>query len=68
MNRGTMTKTGSPTVWRRACYGEANCVEIADTADGMLMRDSKLADSPILGFSLESWSGFVAGVRAGEFD
>lgn len=64
-----MAELGSPSVWRRSTRcGESNCVEIATASDGILMRDSKLDDSPVLGFSREAWSHFVAGVRAGEFD
>jgi Domain of unknown function (DUF397) len=50
------------------CDGDAGCVEIAGTVDGVLVRDSKLGDSPILSFGSQSWAEFVAGVRDGQFD
>ena len=48
------------------CGGGA-CVEVARSADGFLLRDSKDPDSPVLTFTIEEWSDFVSGVRAGEF-
>jgi uncharacterized protein DUF397 len=50
------------------CGGDASCVEIASTVDGYLVRDSKLAESPILSFGPQAWAEFVASVREGLFD
>lgn len=57
--------------WRRAarCSGvNSTCVEVAATADGVAVRDSKDPSGPVLRFTAEEWRVFVAGVRAGEFD
>jgi hypothetical protein len=53
---------------RSSRCSDSGCVEVASAPEGFLVRDSKLADSPILGFAPAQWADFVAGVRAGEFD
>jgi hypothetical protein len=61
-------ETGQPTAWRKSSYcGSAACVEIAKTDDMFLVRDSKDPESPVLAFTQEEWSAFIAGVNAGEF-
>jgi hypothetical protein len=50
-------------------YGNGNCVEVAGLADDIIMvRDSKNAKGPVLGFTQGEWDAFVGGVRNGEFD
>lgn len=59
---------GSPR-WRKSSRCDsASCVEVATFADAVAVRDSKVSDGPILWFSPEEWSAFVAGVRVGDFD
>jgi hypothetical protein len=56
--------------WRKssACKDSANCVELADLADGRVaLRHSEDPDGAALLFSAQEWSAFVTGVRAGEF-
>ena len=54
-------------VWRRPTRCEATqCVEVADEPGRVLMRDSKLEESPVLAFDRRAWAEFVAGVKAGE--
>jgi hypothetical protein len=49
--------------------GNAQCVEAAALAGGgIAVRDSKDPDGPVLVFTAEEWSAFVAGVKGGEFD
>ncbi|WP_371478798.1 DUF397 domain-containing protein [Kitasatospora sp. NBC_00315] len=44
------------------------CVEAARTvAKGQAVRDSKDPEGPMLLFSADAWSAFVAGIKAGEF-
>jgi Domain of unknown function (DUF397) len=44
-------------------------VEVAGLADDIIMvRDSKNAKGPVLGFTQGEWDAFVGGVRNGEFD
>lgn len=51
----------------RCVTGE--CVEVSFTGTGdVLVRDSKNPEGPMLYFTTEEWSAFVAGVHNGEFD
>jgi hypothetical protein len=56
--------------WRKSTRSAANgaCVEIAETADTVLVRDSKDATGPRLEFGYASWQAFISSVRAGAFD
>jgi len=57
------------TPWRKSSYSGANgCIEVAMTADGVGMRDTKDRKGPVLLFTPDEWTAFVAGVRNGEFD
>jgi hypothetical protein len=56
--------------WIKSSYCAADkpqCVEVALTAAGVQVRDSK---SPVatLRFTVDEWTAFLAGVKAGEFD
>jgi len=54
--------------WRRSSYcGNGACVEVARSTDGFLVRDAKHPDSPVLTFTVDEWSAFVAGVKSDEF-
>lgn len=44
-----------------------SCVQVATTAETVLVRDSKNPDGAVLRFTAEEWRTFVLGVRAGEF-
>ncbi|GGU37109.1 DUF397 domain-containing protein [Streptomyces coeruleorubidus] len=54
-------------VWRKSSYsdgGQTNCLEVADGHPGMVpVRDSKQSDGPILVFSANPWTSFLAGVK-----
>jgi hypothetical protein len=55
--------------WRKSQASGANgCVEVADTADYVWVRDTKDREGPVLFFTRNEWTAFLAGVRAGEFD
>jgi hypothetical protein len=47
------------------CSG-ANCVEVGQHDDAVLIRDSKDSDGPTLRFTRDEWRVFVLGVRNGE--
>ncbi|MEV8504283.1 DUF397 domain-containing protein [Actinoplanes sp. NPDC051475] len=55
--------------WRRSsrCSTGA-CVEVAQFADRIMIRDSKDLAVPALTFTRDEWSAFVRGVKANEFD
>lgn len=49
--------------------GNGACVEVGTcTCHGVLVRDSKDPDGPVLNFSTDSWRALIAGIKAGELD
>jgi hypothetical protein len=67
--KGT-TMQDATLVWRKSTRSGAagHCVEVAQVPSAVLVRDSKDIDGPVLAFGAPGWAGFIAGVRAGEFD
>ncbi|MEV8324368.1 Scr1 family TA system antitoxin-like transcriptional regulator [Kitasatospora sp. NPDC056731] len=60
------TKTDAP--WRKSSYSGnngGNCVEVATTRPGRLVRDSKDPEGPVLDFSPVAWQSFIDAVRTG---
>jgi Domain of unknown function (DUF397) len=59
----------SPLTWRRSrfCSGGA-CVEVARSGSSYFVRDSKIAQSPVLRFTEAEWRAFAQGMRAGDFN
>ncbi|WP_439676101.1 DUF397 domain-containing protein [Embleya sp. MST-111070] len=57
-------------VWIKASASDQNgtCVELADMAGGVAMRDSKNPDLPALRYTRDELAAFIAGAKAGEFD
>ena len=56
--------------WRKSTRSGAagHCVEVANGRSAVLVRDSKDVKGPVLTFGETDWAGFIAGVRAGQFD
>ena len=52
--------------WRKSSYSNpsGNCVEAADLADGVAVRDSRSPDGPALAFTGATWGAFTRGVKA----
>ncbi|MFF7964334.1 DUF397 domain-containing protein [Streptomyces sp. NPDC007903] len=49
--------------WRKSSYSNGdggNCVEVAD---GVLVRDSKVQDSPVLLVGNTAWANFIDAIR-----
>ena len=44
------------------------CVAVVPAEGGVLIRSSRVDDGPVLSFTHEEWTAFLAGVRNGEFD
>jgi hypothetical protein len=64
-----MASTGtdlSTTRWRKSTYSNGSgglCLEVADGLPGVVpVRDSKLADGPVLVVPATAWAPFVAAV------
>lgn len=56
--------------WRTSSRSGGNgaCVEIAGTADGVAVRDSKDRSGPVLVFTPDEWRVFATRAKAGRFD
>lgn len=66
----TISQQLSPGAWFKSSFSGPNgCVEIAETAERVWVRDTKAGGrGPVLTFTRAEWTAFLAGVRAGEFD
>jgi hypothetical protein len=54
--------------WRKSSYcGTSSCLELA-TDEAIHIRDSKDPDGAQLEFTPDSWTSFISGVKAGQFD
>jgi hypothetical protein len=58
----------SPLSWRKSSASNPNgeCVEIASTGSGVLMRDSSQPSGFLLACTPAQWSAFLRRVRSGE--
>lgn len=56
--------------WRRSTRsnGQGDCVEMAEVADAIGVRDSKDPTGSVLVFTRAEWDAFVDGAKNGEFD
>lgn len=53
-------------VWRKSSRSSAsgsNCVEVAELAQAVGVRDSKDPAGPVLRFSPYAWASFIGGLR-----
>ncbi len=54
--------------WRRSTFcASGSCIECANDGEAILVRDSKLANSPILAFGTTAWKQFVAAIKEDAF-
>jgi hypothetical protein len=55
-------------MWRKSSHSgyNGNCVEVTQTPDLVLVRDSKEPAGPVLEFSTPEWREFVARLMAGK--
>jgi hypothetical protein len=53
--------------WRKSSYSNpsGNCLEAAELAGGVALRDSRLPGGPALVFSRAAWDAFVGDVKRG---
>ena len=52
--------------WRKASYsgsGGGSCVEVADAASVVLVRDTTNRDGGALAFTAEAWAEFLASLK-----
>lgn len=59
------------TAWRKSSCSnggvDGNCVEVAELADRIALRDSKDPDGPVLSFPRTEWHAFLNSTRTGQF-
>lgn len=55
--------------WQTSSYSQpqSNCVQVAASGSGQLIRDSKDPDGSWLRVPTAQWRAFAAGIRTGEF-
>jgi hypothetical protein len=66
-----MTPNLSGAVWHKSSRSGGNggnCVEVAELAGTVAVRDSKRPDGGVLIFDDAGWTGFVEATKHGEFD
>ncbi|ADL47622.1 DUF397 domain-containing protein [Micromonospora aurantiaca (nom. illeg.)] len=58
------TRPSTQSSWRKSSHSdEGNCIEVADTHEPILVRDSKNSAGPVLRFAPEQWHTFTQAVR-----
>ena len=58
-------------IWRKSSFSSStggNCFEIAATADGLYVRNSKRPSDGTVAFTGSELAAWIAGCKAGEFD
>ncbi|MEU6057185.1 DUF397 domain-containing protein [Streptomyces sp. NPDC047097] len=65
-----MSNDSLPIEWRKSSYSSGNgqCVEVAQLADAVALRDSKNPLGPALAIAPAGFSAFVRGVAGGGFE
>ncbi|SCE97592.1 DUF397 domain-containing protein [Micromonospora chokoriensis] len=55
--------------WKKSTRSSGNgqCVEVADLADAVALRDSKDPTGPALLFRREGWTSFLTSAKQGQF-
>jgi hypothetical protein len=68
MNHTTPTHN---LTWRKSSFSGTNggnCVEVAKTDEGILVRNSKRPDEGSIAFTRAELAAWIDGCKAGEFD
>ena len=55
--------------WRKSSYSNnGQCVEVAETNDGVLVRNSNRPDAGTIEFTRAEMAAWIEGCKAGEFE
>jgi hypothetical protein len=63
--------TPQDLTWRKSSFSGGNgaaCVEVAQTDDGVLVRNSNHPQAGTVAFTHRELAAWIAGCKAGEFD
>lgn len=56
-------------LWRKSSHSNnGSCVEVAETAAGVLVRNSNRPDAGTIAFTRAEMAAWIEGCKAGEFD
>ncbi|WP_392960766.1 DUF397 domain-containing protein [Streptomyces sp. LN245] len=62
MNAAGSESVATEPAWFKSSYSGAEggqCLEVASTREGVLVRDSKQSVGPVLAVGADAWAGFV---------
>jgi hypothetical protein len=62
---GVRASLPQAAAWRKSSYSNpsGNCLEAAELAGGVALRDSRSPDGPALVFTGATWDAFLRGVK-----
>jgi hypothetical protein len=64
-----MSESTERLVWQRSSYcGTSACIEVAQDGQAVLVRSSQDPQGSALILSHDTWRGFVASIKDGEYD
>ena len=57
--------TPNSTRWRKSSHstGQTDCVEVAQTGDACVVRDSKNPETATLAFAVDAWQRFTSDIK-----
>lgn len=63
------TSALKPSTWRTAkISADVNCVQVRQSDDLIVVRNSRFPDGPFLSYTKNEWAAFLDGAKKGEFD
>jgi hypothetical protein len=62
---GVQASPPRTAAWRKSSHSNpsGNCLEAAEVAGGVALRDSRFPDGPTMVFTVATWDAFLRGVK-----